>query len=108
MTDRELAQAQAQARVAWQHAHRTDAQAQEIAANLHAAESRIMSAYAAAAKAHAESVHSRAAVDELRDVFKRWFLDAHAGLTLRAVMEGIAGDLKRVLDIADEAAGEPS
>lgn len=108
MTDRRLAQAEAQARVAWQAAARAEAEAQQLQANLHAAEGRTMSAYAAASKARAESVHARAAVDELRDVFKRWFLDAHAGLDLRTAMEGIGGDLKMVLDIADEAKGSAS
>ena len=103
VTEKKIRQLEAQARVAWQHAHRTDATAQEVEARLREAEARCLRAYSAAAKAHAESVHSQAAVDELRGVFKHWFEDAHAGLTLQQVMTGMAADLKRCLDIADEA-----
>jgi hypothetical protein len=90
------------ARVASQHASKTDAERQETEARLHEAEARTLRAYAAASRAHAESRSAVAAIDDLRDVFKRWFLDAHAGLTLADAMKGIAEDMQRVLDTADE------
>ena len=89
-------------RAAWQHASTTDAARAETEATLLEARAQALRAEARALAAHAEMVRSRAAVDELRTVLKRWFSDAHAGLSLRQAMEGIGGDLQGVLDIADD------
>lgn len=51
----------------------------------------------------ARGIAAVAAVEELRAVFKRWFLDAHAGLTFQAAMNGLAADLQRVIEVADGA-----
>jgi hypothetical protein len=55
--------------------------------------------------AHVESLvrrdlHGPHVVDELRAVYKRWFLDGHDGLTFQQAMEGIAADLDLVIQLA--------
>ena len=99
---KELRQAKALARVMSRQAHRADAECHEAEARRLEAEARVRYAYRDAARAHAAKVNHEDAIDELRGVFKRWFLDAHAGLTLPQAMQGMAADLQRVLAIADE------
>jgi hypothetical protein len=66
MTSDELKRAQAETRLARQHAHNTDAERAEMAARLHIEQAATERANARAARAHAEAVTSQAALAQVR------------------------------------------
>lgn len=87
--------------LARRHAHTTDAERADLEAQLLRARAEIQAARASAARAHAAIAIKTAALHHLEDVWRRWYVDAHAGTSERDFILGVGADIQAVIEEAN-------
>ncbi|MFF0055711.1 hypothetical protein ACFYRI_15100 [Streptomyces microflavus] len=97
----------AELRLARQHAHTVDAERADLEAQLLRARAETLAAQASAARTNAAAAARTAALRHLEDVWRHWFVDAHAGTPHRDFILGVGADIKDVIEGATNA-GEPN
>jgi hypothetical protein len=93
--------------LARRHAHTVDAERADLEAQLLRARAEIQVARAGAARTNAGAAAKTAALHHLEDVWRRWYVDAHAGTPHRDFILGVGADIKAVIEEAAEG-GKPS
>lgn len=93
--------------LARRHAHTTDAERADLEAQLLRARAEIQAARAGAARAHAAAAAKTAALHHLKDIWRRWYVDAQTGASERDFILGVGADIQAVIEEAAEG-GKPS